>query len=160
MDGSGLWPQFCWCCCWLKCCCWPQCCCCCQHCLLILPKNHCEHKCNNHSLPIMGWGRYTGFTMSVCPFVHLSVEKVFSALSLLLLPFDIQWWYFIHVLTMTQRGPLLIFRFHTGGVQPVLFGCHYYYLGCLCIDFNDLSAWWGSWFVVYKKGLFTKENGQ
>ena len=47
-------------------------------------------------------------------------------------------------------------RFQPGGALPALFGCHYifllyyiYHLCFTCIDFYDLSAWAGFWFVVY-----------
>ena len=33
---------------------------------------------------------------------------------------------------------------------------HIYYLCCLCIDFYNLSACWGCWFVVYIRMLIYK----
>ena len=53
--------------------------------------------------------RYTGFTMAVCLSVHLPVGLGKSGFCTIgPLPFDIQWWYFTYMLTLTWKGPLLI----------------------------------------------------
>ena len=53
--------------------------------------------------------------------------------------------------------------FNIGGSQHALFGSLYifliyniYYLCCLYIDFYDLSAWCGCWFVVYIRRFIYK----
>ena len=44
--------------------------------------------------------------LSVCPSVCPSVKSGFCTITPL--PFDIQWWYFTYMLTLTWGGPLLI----------------------------------------------------
>ena len=44
--------------------------------------------------------------LSVCPSVCPSVKSGFCTITAL--PFDIQWWYFTYILTLTWGGPLFI----------------------------------------------------
>ena len=54
-------------------------------------------------------GGYTGFKMVVCLSVPLCICLwKGSFCTSILFPFDIRWWYFTHVLTMTRGRPLLI----------------------------------------------------
>ena len=53
--------------------------------------------------------RFTGFTIAVCLSVHLSVRLWKSGFCTITpFPYDIQWWYFTYILTLTWGGPLFI----------------------------------------------------
>ena len=65
-------------------------------------------KISLYTPPTKLW-RYTDFTIAVCLSVHLSVRLWKSGFCTITpLPFDIQWWYFTYMLTLTRGGPLLI----------------------------------------------------
>ena len=55
---------------------------------------------------LIDWPSYTGFTIAVCLPVRLW-KSCFCTITPL--PFDIQWWFFTYILTLTWGGPLLIF---------------------------------------------------